>query len=80
MKLIIKILTTIIFVILATYVLSFFKNNSNFPKIYVIPIIVAALTKYILGDFDEGYQWSLSDVLYWIVLLCVSYQTLVLIN
>ena len=75
-----KVIVTFVFVIFATYILSLFKNNSNFSKLYVIPLIVAALAKYIIGDFDEGYQWTVSDVVYWIVIICVSYTTLKFVN
>ena len=43
------------------------------PSQYVVPIIVALLAKYILGDWDEGYAWSVYDLSYWGLILCVSY-------
>lgn len=43
------------------------------PSKYVVPIIVAFLAKYVLGDWDEGYAWSVHDLSYWGVILCVSY-------
>ena len=59
-----KILNIIILSIIFTSVLYFIPNQSNFSKIYIIPIITALLVKYIYGDLDTNYQWSLSDIYY----------------
>lgn len=67
------ILNTIISTIIITTILNFIPNKSNFPKKYVIPIITASLVKYIVGDWDKGYQWSYSDYLYWITIISISF-------
>ena len=69
-----KILSTLVFVILCSKLLSFIKNKSNFPKKYIIPILVAGLTKYCIGDWDKGYTWSLMDILYWMIIIVTSYN------
>jgi hypothetical protein len=61
--------TTILFSILASIVLVTIENRSNVPSIIAIPVIVALLTKYVLGDWDKGFQWSLLDYPYWISIL-----------
>jgi hypothetical protein len=70
------ILQTILFVILSTLILSIVNNNSNFSEYLMIPLIVSLLTKYVLGDWDKGYQWSVSDLWYWASLVGFSLLTL----
>jgi len=70
------ILQTIVFVILSTLVLSIVKNKSNFSEYLMIPLIVSLLTKYVVGDWDKGYQWSVNDLWYWASLVGFSLLTL----
>lgn len=58
--------------VLFTTILLCFRNKSNFKIFYIVPIIVALLVKYIQGDWDHGYTWSLSDVFYWITIILTS--------
>ena len=71
---------TLVFSVLLTTALYFLPNNSNLRKEYILPFIVALLTKYVLGDWDDGYIWSYSDVYYWGAILIVSYITIVGMN
>ena len=71
---------TLVFSVLLTTALFFLPNNSNLRKEYILPFIVALLTKYVLGDWDDGYIWSYSDVYYWGSILIVSYITIVGMN
>jgi hypothetical protein len=73
---IIKIISTLIFVIVVTILLSFVNNKSNFSSYYIIPVIVSLITKYVMGDYDIGFVWSKLDIVYWISVLGVSYITL----
>lgn len=73
MKLAIRLALSLLFSIVATIVLFFVENRSNLPAEVMIPVIVSLLTKYVLGDWDEGFQWSFSDVAYWASLLGTSY-------
>ena len=70
------IIFVILFVILSTLLLSFIKNKSNFSSYFMIPLIVSLFTKYSLGDWDKGYQWSISDIWYWLSLVGFSLLTL----
>ena len=65
------------FIFLFSYILFIIPNKSNFPHEYIIPLIVAMLIKYILGDIDKGYVWSYSDVIYWIYILILSYYSII---
>ena len=71
---------TLLFSVLLTTALFFLPNNSNLRKEYILPFIVALLTKYVLGDWDDGYIWSYSDVYYWGSVLLVSYITVIGMN
>jgi len=68
-KIIIIIITSIIFTLLLFYI----PNKSNISKKYIIPIIVSLLLKYLLGDLDSGYQYTISDIYYWLILLLIPY-------
>ena len=39
----------------------------------MIPILASLLTKYVLGDWDTGFQMTFSDVAYWSSILGSSY-------
>jgi hypothetical protein len=67
-----QILTTILLTVIITYILLQIPNNSNFSSVYIIPVITALIVKYVLGDWDRGYQWSLSDVVYWLSIIGTS--------
>jgi len=58
--------------ILLTVILLQFKNKSNISSLIVVPLIVSLLIKYLIGDLDEGYIWSLSDISYWTLVVGVS--------
>ncbi len=66
---------TIWFALLSTLILLQVKNKSNFSSFLMIPLIVSLLTKYVLGDWDRGYQWTLSDIGYWTSIISVSLFT-----
>ena len=66
---------TILFVISLSLLFSFIENKSNFSSYIIIPIIVATITKYVLGDWDEGYAWTKMDPPYWICLFGFSALT-----
>ena len=73
MSLTIRVILTLLFSSIATILLLFVENRSNLPSIVMIPLIVSLLTKYALGDWDKGFQWSLLDIAYWISVLGTSY-------
>ena len=80
MGLIRRVILTILFVVLTTVILFHVKNRSNFPSKIAIPVIVSLLTKYVLGDWDSGFQWTTLDIPYWACILGVSYGTVILIE
>ena len=56
-----------------SYILKKVPNRSNFKRVYVIPLICLLVTKYVVGDFDLGYVWTLSDVFFVLYVLTISY-------
>ena len=79
-RMIFQIVKTILFVITTTIVLFMIPNKSNFPTNIIIPILVALLTKFSLGDWDKGFQWSFIDIFYWITLFGTSFITLLILT
>jgi hypothetical protein len=67
---------TFLFVVLVTVGLAMIPNRSNFPTSIIVPILVALLTKYTLGDWDRGFRWTSSDLLFWTSILAISYITI----
>jgi hypothetical protein len=80
MAFVIRILITLIFSSIVTIGLFFIENRSNLPSILLIPMIASLLTKYVLGDWDKGFQMSFVDVPYWISMLGTSYGTVWLLT
>ena len=68
-----KIIKILFFISILTIVFFYVPNKSNFPKKYMIPLIVAFITKYSLGDLDKGYVYTISDIFYWFTILFVPY-------
>lgn len=66
---------TVVVVVVLTVFLVHIRNNSNIPTSVIVPLIVAGLVKYAVGDWDRGYAWTSSDIVYWLTLLGVSYAT-----
>tara|TARA_A100001015_G_scaffold184496_1_gene205276 strand:+ start:38 stop:277 length:240 start_codon:yes stop_codon:yes gene_type:complete len=73
-----NITNTIGFTILITILFLMIPNKSNFPKEIIIPILVAGITKYSLGDWDKKYKWTHLDILYWISIISASVVTIYL--
>jgi len=71
---------TIICTIITTIILFFIPNKSNFDKRFFIPPICVLLTKYILGDWDIGYEWTIYDLLFWIILPLISIGIITLLQ
>jgi hypothetical protein len=76
----IRILTTVLFSIFASILLFNVKNQSNFSPYIIIPLIVALLTKYSIGDWDKGFQWTILDIPYWICIIGSSYGVIYVLS
>jgi len=80
MKVEVRIITTILFVVLTTTLLFFIENRSNISSFIIIPVLVSILTKYMLGDWDRGFRFTLIDIFYWVSILTGSYATLIILD
>jgi hypothetical protein len=63
--------------LILTFLFFNIPNKSNFPKKYIIPIIVSLIIKYSFGDLDKGYRYTISDIYYWLIILLVPYIVVV---
>lgn len=63
-----------------TCILLLFKNKSNISTHYAVPFITSIIIKYIIGDWDEGFTWSKSDLQFWMTIILTSYTTTILID
>lgn len=59
------VLQTLAFVAIVSAAISFVPNKSNFPTAVMCALIASILAKYVLGDWDEGYTYTTTDILYW---------------
>ena len=75
-----KNLVVLLFSILLSIVFYYIPNKSNIDDLYIVPIIVALIIKYIFGDWDKGSIYSYSDIWYFLLILSVSIATLKLLN
>lgn len=66
----------ILLVIVTTLFFLPFPNKSNISLYIIIPVITTLQAKYLLGDLDKGYQWTVSDIFYWLSLYSSSVVTI----
>ena len=71
-----KIISTIGFTVVITVLFIMVPNKSNIGKEFIIPILVAGIIKYSLGDWDERYVWTKIDILYWLSIIGISLITI----
>lgn len=45
------------------------NNKSNMHPLLTGAILAGLIVKIIYGDYDVGYKWSLSDIVFWSVTL-----------
>jgi len=43
------------------------NQKSNMHPLLIGAILAGLIVKIIYGDYDVGYQWTLSDILFWSV-------------
>ena len=70
------IIITIILTILVTTIFFILPNKSNIKDVFIVPLIVALIVKYIFGDWDKGSVYSRSDVIYFLLIILVSILSL----
>lgn len=80
MTLWVRILTTLLFSVIVSVLIFTLENRSNVSSFILIPLIVALLTKYIVGDWDKGFQWTILDIPYWLSILGSSYGVVYLLS
>ena len=63
----------LIFCLIISTILTNIENKSNFPKYLMIFLISALSTKYIFGDWDNGYKYTSKDIYYFVSLMITSF-------
>ena len=43
------------------------NKNSNMHPLLTGAILAGLIVKIMYGDYDTGYQWTVSDILFWTV-------------
>jgi hypothetical protein len=69
-----------ILLVILTLIFLQVPNKSNYPKEYFIPFMVALIAKYSIGDLDENFKWSISDIFYWLYILSLPYLIILYVN
>lgn len=72
-----KIIQIILFAVCLSIFFFYIPNKSNSPKKYMIPIMVSIIIKYIMGDLDKGYAYTVKDIYYWSIILFIPYMVIV---
>ena len=63
----------IIVTIMAGYLAALIPNKmSNIPPLLSSILVGGFVSKSIYGDWDFGYKWTMSDILYWFFTLIES--------
>jgi|694.fasta_scaffold00020_57 hypothetical protein len=58
-----------------------FPNTMSNIHPYLTGALVAGFTvKMIYGDYDQGYQWALSDLIFWVITLFEGFLGALLIT
>ena len=78
-KSLLSILSIYVASIAFTLLLFLLPNQSNFNSSFIIPFIVVFLIKYLFGDFDIGFQWTIYDILFWFSIPLLSHFIVVLL-
>lgn len=64
-----QIIITILFGYLGAFIQS---KKSNIPPLLAAAILGTFISKSIYGDWDLGYQWSISDIFFLLASICES--------
>ncbi len=64
---------SVMLTIITTIVLRLLQNKSQIAHQYAIPIVVSAVLWYIIGNWDTKNMYSLTNLLYWIIIMVFSW-------
>ena len=67
------IVNSVILTIITTVVLRLLQNKSQIAHQYAIPLVVSAVLWYIIGNWDTKNMYSLTNLLYWIIIMIFSW-------
>lgn len=67
-----KIFISIFLTLLLTTILYFIPDKSNYSKYFMIPLMVVLFIKYVYGDWDKGYIYTMKDIYYYVIIILTS--------
>ena len=75
-----KIYISIFLTLLFTTILYFIPDKSNYSKYFMIPLMIVLFIKYIYGDWDKGYIYTIKDIYYYIIIILTSILNIYLLK
>ncbi len=71
---------SVMLTIITTIVLRLLQNKSQIAHQYAIPIVVSAVLWYIIGNWDTKNMYSLTNLLYWIIIMVFSWTIVLFVD
>ena len=71
---------SVMLTIITTVVLRLLQNKSQIAHQYAIPLVVSAVLWYIIGNWDAKNMYSLTNLLYWIIIMVFSWTIVLFVD
>ena len=71
---------SVMLTIITTIVLRLLQNKSQIAHQYAIPLVVSAVLWYIIGNWDTKNMYSLTNLLYWIIIMVFSWTIVLFVD
>ena len=71
---------SVMLTIITTVVLRLLQNKSQIAHQYAIPLVVSAILWYIIGNWDTKNMYSLTNLLYWIIIMIFSWTIVLFVD
>tara|TARA_B100000575_G_C22985764_1_gene568574 strand:+ start:582 stop:827 length:246 start_codon:yes stop_codon:yes gene_type:complete len=71
---------SVMLTIITTVVLRLLQNKSQIAHQYAIPLVVSAVLWYIIGNWDTKNMYSLTNLLYWIIIMVFSWTIVLFVD
>ena len=71
---------SVMLTIITTVVLRLLQNKSQIAHQYAIPLVVSAILWYIIGNWDTKNMYSLTNLLYWIIIMVFSWTIVLFVD
>ena len=71
---------SVMLTIITTVVLRLLQNKSQIAHQYAIPLVVSAVLWYIIGNWDTKNMYSLTNLLYSIIIMVFSWTIVLFVD